>query len=90
MALNKEFIPTNLESIIFDEPTNHEISIGMGLVEILLKKWEWKRGKQALIEAGFSKQHWREGGNWKMKGMQILLGIASIFQCFSHAKGNIQ
>ena len=38
MALNKEFIPTNLESIIFDEPTSREIPIGVDSVEILLKK----------------------------------------------------
>ena len=49
-----------------------------------------KRGKQAIIEAGFLKYHWMEGENRKVEGMQSLLGIASIIQCFCHAKGNIQ
>ena len=31
-----------------------------------------------------------EGGKGKMEEMEILLGKASIIQCFSHAKGNIQ
>ena len=32
----------------------------------------------------------REAGNGKVEGMEILLGRASIIQCFCNAKGNIQ
>ena len=32
----------------------------------------------------------REGGNRKEDGMEILLGRASIIQCFCHTKGKIQ
>ena len=43
-----------------------------------------------MIDTGFSKYHRREGGNGKVEGMEILLGRASIIQCFCHAKGDIQ
>ena len=43
-----------------------------------------------MLEARFSKYHWREEGNGKVEGMENLLGRASTIQCFCHAKGNIQ
>ena len=63
MALKSfiRFIPTNLESIIFDYSASHEIPTGVGPVgpvetlESLKKKGVWKRGKQTLIEAGLWK-----------------------------------
>ena len=51
---------TNLESIILDQSTSHEITTGVGLSEIAkleIKKRVGKRLKQALREAGFSKQY---------------------------------
>ena len=59
-------------------------------MEFEIKKEVRKRVKQAIIEVGISKEHWREGRNGKGERMAILLGTASIIQCVCHAKGNIQ
>ena len=45
------FIPTNLESIIFDQLTSQGIPTGVSLVETLLKNRRVKAGKQTLIES---------------------------------------
>ena len=88
------FIPTNLGSVIFDQPAKPQIPnwcrVSWNFIKFEIKKGVWKRGKQTIIEAGFPKKHWREGGNGKVEGMKILPGRASISRYFCHAKGNIQ
>ena len=68
------FIPTNLGSVIFDQPAKPQIPnwcrVSWNFIKFEIKKGVLKRGKQTVIKAGFSKniggreevERWRE---WK-------------------------
>ena len=45
-----------------------------------IKKGVWKREKQAIIEAGFLKWHWKDGGNGKVEWMETFFGRASVLK----------
>ena len=64
--------------LIISQATKTELERGQ------FRKGAWKRGKQALREARFSKF------NWKLGRIEILLWRTLTIQCFCQAKDNIQ
>ena len=54
------------------------------------KKESVKKRKTSINSSRAFKIALEGGKDWKVEGMEILLGRASIIQFFCHAKGNIQ